>query len=179
MDLTEQQVIDEIDAILAIGEEYDPANPGIDPVWDTLRTPPPPPKPKAIPAPPDCAATEGHRRIPTASHRQGRVIQPSDARNRAKMEWLINPPTPRPRHKKPPPKPEETRPTLEPARVIGPLPAPPIEVQVEPGHTVLVPHFAVHSAREWKTRSGGKRWHIRFNGDGTVRKVREMPPRPY
>lgn len=175
-------MIDEINALLGkTNEEYNPANPEINPAWDSLRTaPPPPPEPKDDPTPPICATiTKRHKKISAVGQVHTRVIQPSDARNRAKMEWLTNPPKAQPRSKKPPPQQAAPRPTLEPVRVVGLLPAPPIKVEVEPGHTIYVPHFAVHSAREWKTRLGGKRWHVRFNGDGTVRKVREMPPRPY
>jgi len=46
-------------------------------------------------------------------------------------------------------------PTLDPARVMGPLPPPPIPVEVETGLTVDVPYFAIHIARFYKTRFGG------------------------
>lgn len=114
MDRTEQQVIDEINALLGeMNKEYDPANPGINPAWNARRTaPPPPPGSKDVSTPPICATTtKGHKRIPAVGHIHGRVIQPSDARNRAKMEWLTNPPEARPRSKKPPPKQEAPRPT--------------------------------------------------------------------
>lgn len=29
-------------------------------------------------------------------------------------------------------------------------------------------------SRQWKTRFAGKRWHIRFNGDGSVRRICRM-----
>ena len=176
-------LIDEIDAIIGTpGEEYDPANPAINPAWDHLRsTDRPvaedPANRPATPPPPAATSTEGHRRIPTAGQRHERVIQPSDWRNRAKQEWLTNPPPAMPRHRRPAPPPETPRPTLEPARVMGPLPPPPIPVEVEPGHIIEVPHFSAHVARQWKTKSRGQRWHIRFNGNGSVRKVRKMPPR--
>lgn len=53
---------------------------------------------------------------------------------------------------------------------MGPIPLLPVLIEVEPGHTIEVPHFAMHMSRQ-KTRSEGKQWHIRFNGDGSVRRV--------
>lgn len=181
MEDVQQDVLDEINALLREYEEYDPANPAIDPAWDALRNR----QPAAVP---ETAAVEAPRRIPVVGHRGGRLNQPSDRRNRAKMEWLMNPPTARPKSRRPPARSTTAvaptgrsstppRPTLEPACVMGPLPPPPIDVEVEPGHFIAVPHFAAHSCREWKTRSGGKRWHVRFNHNGSVRRIREIPQR--
>ena len=176
MDNTEREIIDEINQLLGDHEEYDPANPAITPAWDALRTnrqlPPPPAATVEIPASGEIP------RHPVVGQRKGQLRQPSDHRNRQKMEWLLNPQTAKPKSRRPPAQAHPPRPTLEPARVMGPLPPPPIPVEVEPGLIVEVPHFAAHSAREWKTRLGGKRWHIRFNHGGSVRRIRELPPRP-
>lgn len=52
---------------------------------------------------------------------------------------------------------------------MGPLPPPPITVEVAPGITIDVPHFAVHVSRQYKARLGADRWHIRFDARGKVR----------
>ncbi|KYQ58516.1 hypothetical protein ALC60_02487 [Trachymyrmex zeteki] len=72
------------------------------------------------------------------------------------------------------PRPAASQPVgLQPARVFGPLPPPPIAVQVEPGRIIEVPHFSVHVSRQWKTRRFSHKWHIRFNGNGTVRSIKK------
>jgi len=169
MDSTERDIIEEIGRLIGDADEYDPARPAIDPAWDALRTNRPPP-------PPPIANVEV-RRHPVVGQRNGQLRQPSDRRNQEKRAWLLNPPEAKPRPRRPPPRATPQRPALEPARVMGPLPPPPIQVEVEPGSIVEVPHFAAHSAREWKTRLGGKRWHIRFNHDGSIRRIRELPHR--
>ncbi|XP_024887905.1 lysine-rich arabinogalactan protein 19-like [Temnothorax curvispinosus] len=63
-------------------------------------------------------------------------------------------------------------------RPVGPRETPKIPVLVEPGHIILVPHGAVHNTREWKTTERGYRWHVRFNHEGTVRKIRKLPAKP-
>lgn len=103
--------------------------------------------------------------------RVGTLIQRSDAANRKKQQWLLETPPPPPRRTQPasPAARPPPRKTLEPARVMGPLPPPPISVEAEPGVIVEVPHFAVHVARRYKARVGSARYHMRFNGNGTVR----------
>jgi hypothetical protein len=61
---------------------------------------------------------------------------------------------------------------------MGPLPPPPIPVQVEPGIIVDVPHFACHVARQYKPTLGNRRWKVRFNGDGSVRWVKDISRKP-
>ncbi|KYN17316.1 hypothetical protein ALC57_10391, partial [Trachymyrmex cornetzi] len=58
-------------------------------------------------------------------------------------------------------------------RPMGPMPPPPITVEVEPGNLVEVPHFAAHISRKYTAKSGNDRWVIRFNHTGTVRSVRK------
>ncbi|KYN28184.1 hypothetical protein ALC57_02402 [Trachymyrmex cornetzi] len=56
---------------------------------------------------------------------------------------------------------------------MGPMPPPPITVEVEPGVLVEVPHFAAHVSRKYTAKYGNNRWLIRFNHTGTVRSVRK------
>ncbi|KYN15026.1 hypothetical protein ALC57_12758, partial [Trachymyrmex cornetzi] len=66
-------------------------------------------------------------------------------------------------------------------RPMGPMPPPPVTVEVEPGNLVEVepgilvevPHFAAHVSRKYTAKSGNDRWLIRFNHTGTVRSVRK------
>ncbi|KMQ82872.1 hypothetical protein RF55_21618 [Lasius niger] len=106
----------------------------------------PPPNPAPQPPPPP--------RPP----RVGTVVQRSDHVNRRKLEMLLQtpPPPPKRRPKVMPGKPADTAPTKQPPPLLmptGPLPPPPIRVQVEPGIIVEVPHFAVHVARKYKART--------------------------
>lgn len=151
------EILDTINAYL---EGYDPEFPSLD------AAPPQPSKP------PQYQPTAIRKEIPTV----GCIVQRSDAQNARKNAWLLEAPPPPPPPKK---KPAETppRPSLQPARVMGPLPPPPIPVEVEPGHIVDVPHYSAHVARQYKARSGGARWHIRFNACGSVRTVRKIPAR--
>ncbi|XP_018312296.1 wiskott-Aldrich syndrome protein family member 1-like [Mycetomoellerius zeteki] len=152
-----------------IGEEYDPANPAMDPDWCTAHAgqPWPPPQP-----PPDNGlnATPARKNPPVI----GCVIQASDRQRREKLAWLTATPPPPPptRRAVGPPRVAQPRSETATARAVGPLPPPPIPVEVEPGHVVNVPHFSAHVSRQYKTRSGGTKWHIRFNGNGTVRSVK-------
>lgn len=149
---------DILEAIDTYLNGYDPEFPALD------AEPPRPPVPKPT------ATTR--KEVPTV----GCVVQRSDAQNRRKNAWLTTVPPPPPLKKKP----AETtpRPSLQPARVMGPLPPPPIPVEVEPGHIVDVPHYSAHVARQYKARSGGARWHIRFNACGSVRTVRKIQAKP-
>jgi hypothetical protein len=115
----------------------------------------------------------GGRRPPaTVGVRHGRLVQPSDRQIRAKREGLMREPPPPPRRPAPPP-PPPTRTEPEPLRAVGPLPPPPIRVEVEPGTIVEVPHFAVHTSREYKPRLGNRRWHLRFDRTGKLRSCKE------
>jgi len=136
-------------------EPYDPAFPGLDREWWKRKT-------SELLEP----AKGPARTVPIV----GCVIQRSDHQQRRKQQWLTTPPPPLP-VRRPASRTEGV--TLEPARVMGPLPPPPIPVEVEPGIIVDVPHFAAHVARRYKTHVGGRRWTIRFNANGTVRSTRE------
>ncbi|KYQ54042.1 hypothetical protein ALC60_07054 [Trachymyrmex zeteki] len=103
----------------------------------------------------------------------GCLVQRSDRERQAKMVWLTSPPPPKPATDRRP-RPEASQPVgLQPVRVFGPLPPPPIAVQVEPGRIIEVPHFSAHVSRQWKTRRFGHKWHIRFNGNGIVRSIKK------
>jgi len=146
-------------------EPYDPTRPGMD---ETSRQPAPSTTTSGETGSTPSAAITGVK--------NGRWVQPSDRRNAEKRAWLTTPPPPPPR--RPPPlrePPARPRPSLDPLRVMGPLPPPPIPVEVEAGLTVDVPHFAVHVSRQYKPRLGNRRWHLRFNGDGTLRSCKEKP----
>jgi len=159
-----EEVLKAIDQILneAVPDEpYDPAFPGLDRGWwkrktaDVLGT---------TEQPTPIITT---RKVPTV----GCVVQRSDQQQRQKQQWLTTPPPPRPA-RRPAVRPDKV--TLEPARVMGPLPPPPIPVEVKPGVTIDVPHFAAHVARRYRTHYNGQRWTIRFNANGTVRSIREI-----
>jgi hypothetical protein len=163
MENSDMDLIQAIDDLLgeAAVEPYDPARPGMD---EPLR----PPRPTAT--------TSGGNKPPAAvpGFKRGQLRQPSDRQNAKKRQWLMAPPPPPPQ--RPPPlrePPTRPRPNLEPLRVMGPLPPPPIPVEVEPGVVVDVPHFAVHVSRQYKPRLGNRRWHLRFNGDGQLRSCKE------
>ncbi|XP_011877160.1 PREDICTED: lysine-rich arabinogalactan protein 19-like [Vollenhovia emeryi] len=160
---TEHDVLAEIDALLRDTEPYDPAAPAIGDQWVRLYRA----DPEAEPPP---ARPTTQRAVP----RVGTVIQRSDATNERKRAWLLSVPPPLP--PRPAPTPAAPRPTLQPARPEGPLPPPPIPVEVETGVTVDVPHFAAHVSRRYKARLGNRRWVIRFNGNGKPRSVREIVP---
>jgi len=153
------EILQAIDAYLA--EETTP--PGT-----TSEAPPPPPpeKPKAP--------------------RVGTIIQRSDRENAVKAVMLATPPPPPPRRR--PPRPYERRPP-PPAREtvtttaaaapellvpMGPIPAPPIRVQVEPGLVFEVPHFAVHVTRRYRPRTADGQWILRFSRDGKLRYHRRI-----
>ncbi|KYN01994.1 hypothetical protein ALC62_07211 [Cyphomyrmex costatus] len=136
----------------------------------------------AIPPPPltptttdlaTTAATEGLTQG-SEEERLGCTIQRSDLQQQQKKGWLTAKPPPPPARKRPREEPKPEPPEPRPLRPMGPLPPPPVPVEVEKGHIVEVPHFSAHVAREYKTRSRGSRWHIRFNGEGSVRSVRKL-----
>jgi len=140
-------------------EPYDPAFPGLDREWWRRKTAEVL-GPEKNPAP---AATL--RTVPAI----GCIIQRSDYQQRRKQQWLTTPPPPLPARRSA----NRTEGvTLEPARVMGPLPPPPIPVEVEPGTIIDVPHFAAHVARRYRAHARGRRWIIRFNANGTVRSTR-------
>lgn len=144
------EILDAINALLT----------GYDPEFPALDAEPPAPKP----------TTTTRKEVPTV----GCVVQRSDAQNRQKNAWLLEtPPLPPPR-KTTAEQPAPVRPGLQPARVMGPLPPPPIPVEVEPVHVIDVSHYAAHVSRQYKARSGGAHWHIRFNACGSVRTVRKI-----
>ena len=115
----------------------------------------------------------------TVGVRHGQLRQPSDRRTQAKREGLMQEPPKPPRRPAPPPSPNRGP---KPLRAVGPQPPPPISVEVEPGLTVEVPHFAVHTSREYKPRLGDRRWHLRFDRAGRLRSCKEKsysrPGRP-
>lgn len=116
--------------------------------------------------------------------RVGTVIQRSDRENARKAALLAAPPPPPPpRHRplrpyeRPPPPPPPAR--TEPAPAVdpppellmpmGPIPVPPIRVQIEPGLDFEVPHFAVHVSRRYRPRIADGQWILRFSRDGKLR----------
>lgn len=173
----ENDILKAINAILGEGpEEYDPEHPGIGTAKLTLY-----------------AATKedaGDRRTEDEPRRGvprvGTVVQRSDQANRRKQEWLMTVPPPVPSRtarrlvggrpvavpekisdEVPAPSAPETLGVV--LRPTGPLPPPPLRVEVEPGTIVEVPHFAAHVSRQYKVRQGGRRWHLRFDRAGRVR----------
>lgn len=114
---------------------------------------------------------------PSRPPKVGTIIQRSDRENARKAAILTTPPPPPPKRRPPrpyerPPPPvrkETTAPTELLLQPTGPIPAPPIRVEVEPGLTVEVPHFAVHTARRYKARTPQGRWILRFARDGSLR----------
>lgn len=152
-----------------IGEGYDPAKPEIDPMWRAHHEPTTWP-PLQLPTGSKQAKEPALKKPPIV----GCVIQASDRQRREKLAWLTATPPPLPPTRRPT-GPANTRPPpdSEPHQAVGSVPPPPIPVQVEPGHVINVPHFAAHVSRQFKTRSRGAKWHIRFNGNGTVRSVKK------
>jgi hypothetical protein len=151
--------------------EYDPERPGLEEAGPSR--PPAGADPPGIPGPPKLpAVTTPARPAAVAGYRRGQLRQPSDRRTKSKMAWLTAVPPPVPRLLAPR-QPELPKPTLDPIRLMGPLPPPPVPVEVEPGIIVDVPYFAVHSSREYKARQGARRWHLRFDRAGRLRSCRE------
>ncbi|KMQ86827.1 hypothetical protein RF55_14091 [Lasius niger] len=155
------------DIIKSIDELLD--DPGY---WDQIlqpppRTEPPPPPPKPLPQP----------RPPKV----GTLIQRSDHVNRRKQAILLQPPPPPPKRRQTTTSTaarpstdapaEQQPPLLMPA---GPLPPPPIRVQIEPGLIVEVPHFAVHVSRRYKPRTPQGRYILRFSRTGELRYRRRI-----
>ncbi|KYQ59716.1 hypothetical protein ALC60_01257 [Trachymyrmex zeteki] len=102
------------------------------------------PVPACAPPPP----TKLTKRAPTIRC----LVQRSDRERQAKLAWLMDPPPARPLTDRRP-MPRASQPTgLQPARVMGPLPPPPVIVTVEPGRNIEVPHFSAHVSRQWKRR---------------------------
>jgi hypothetical protein len=136
-----------------------------------------PPPPKAD-QPPPAPVPPPQPRPPKV----GTIIQRSDHVNRRKMEMLMTVPPP------PPPRRARKTPTAEPTAgtattvaeqpkllmPVGPLPPPPIPVQIEPGVIVEVPHFAVHVSRKYKARTPQGRWVLRFSRTGQLRYHRKI-----
>lgn len=156
----ERDILAEIEDLLRENGEYNPATPAMDDRWNRLR---------GVPEETITERTEHRRQVP----RVGTVIQRSDVSNRRKIEGLMAVPPPMPRKIRPPTPPKPPRPQLQPARVMGPLPPPTIQVEVEPGTVVDVPHFAAHVSRKYTARLANRRWLIRFNGNGQPRSCRE------
>lgn len=133
----------------------------------------------APPAPPPEPQQPPHPRPP----RVGTVVQRSDRVNEQKRQMLLTQPPPPPgrrpiRPYERPPQPLQKTvaeaPKEEILRPMGPLTAPPIKVEVEPGVIVEVPHFAVHVSRRYKPRTPQGRWILRFSGDGKLRYKRKI-----
>ncbi|XP_025263432.1 WAS/WASL-interacting protein family member 3-like [Camponotus floridanus] len=128
--------------------------------------PAPPPEPHQQPPPP---------RPP----RVGTIVQRSDRVNEQKRQMLLAQPPPppgrrpiRPYEKPPTPlqKPAaETLPREEILRPMGPMTAPLIKVEIEPGLIVEVPHFAVHGTGSSATSGKSAR---------TVHPEEDPPVRP-
>lgn len=161
-----EDILSEIAAILGdtdtAPEPYDPERPGMG------ETHPEPPtagaeKLTAQDYRPQCT----RKTVPAV----GCMVSRSDRQNRAKLAALMAPPPPPPPKRRPPP--PRSRPTLEPARVMGPITPPPVSVELEPGLVADIPHFSVHNSREYKMRYAGFRWHLRFNANGSVRSVKK------
>jgi len=156
-----EDVLSAIDRFLsepALDEPYDPTYPAMDQGWERQQ------RTKIL--------ESVETRTPTTARKVsivGCVIQRSDRQQRQKQQWLSTPPPPLPT-RKPAARAQEA--TLKPARVMGPLSPPPIPVEIEPGLTIDVPHFAAHVSRRYKARFGGRHWIIRFNADGTVRSTK-------
>ncbi|EFN65355.1 hypothetical protein EAG_06563 [Camponotus floridanus] len=113
--------------------------------------------------------------------RMGIVIQRSDHTiNEKKRQMLLTQPSPAPARRQPrpyerPPSKQEKPPTSEEIlRPMGPMPIPPIKVEVEPGLVFEVPHFAVHVSRRYKPRTPQGRWILRFSGNGKLRYHRKI-----
>lgn len=158
----EKDILAEIEELLQKHGEYDPASPAVDNRWTRLFRAPEETTTRPVEVP---QATGLIRQVPKI----GTIIQRSDAMNRRKMEGLMTIPPPVPKRVRPPTPP---RPTLQPARVMGPLPPPPITVEVEKGTMVEVPYFAAHVSRKYTARLANRRWIIRFNANGQVRSCR-------
>ncbi|XP_029677327.1 proline-rich protein HaeIII subfamily 1-like [Formica exsecta] len=132
-------------------------------------------KPPPSSRPPNGPAT----RPPSRPPRIGTLIQRSDRVNQRKMEQLMQAPPPPPaRPRRPATAPARTKPREtttsedQPPQLLmptGPLPPPPIRVQVEPGIIFDVLHFAVHVSRKYKVRSFQGHWVMRFSK--TVRRL--------
>jgi len=114
--------------------------------------------------------------------RVGTVVQRSDRENARKREFLLAEPPPPPArraprlYERPPPPPAGARPEPRPEvlKLMGPMTAPPIPVEIEPGLVVEVPHFAIHVSRRYKTRTPQGRWILRFSRDGKLRYRRKI-----
>jgi len=116
--------------------------------------------------------------------RMGIVIQRSDYTiNEKKRQMLLTQPSPaptrrqpRPYERPPPPPKQENPPTPseEILRPMGPMPMPPIKVEVESGLVFEVPHFAVHVSRRYRPRTPQGRWILRFSRNGKLRYHRKI-----
>lgn len=155
---------EQIDIIDAINELL--GDPGY---WDEALPPHPrPEQPPPAPAPPP------QPRMPKV----GTLIQRSDHVNRRKQAMLLQPPPPPPKRRqgsnttaRPSTSTSTDQPAVERQPLLlpsGPLPPPPIPVQIEPGIIVDVPHFAVHVSRRYKPRTPQGRWILRFSRTGKL-----------
>ncbi|KMQ89883.1 hypothetical protein RF55_10420 [Lasius niger] len=145
MALTNDNIIRSINELLGDPEYW------VEVLDISLGTSKPPPDPAPQPPPPP--------RPP----RIGTVVQRSDHVNRKKLKMLQTPPPPpKIRPKATTSKPADAAPAEQPPLLLmpaGPLPPPPIRVQIEPGVIVEVPHFAVHVSRKYEASQG--RWVLR------------------
>ena len=150
---------EQIDIIDAINELL--GDPGY---WDEAL--PPHPRPEK---PPPAPAIPPQPRPPKV----GTMIQRSDHVNRKKQAMLMAvppPPPKRPRGRTPATNSTNDAVSEAPALLMpaGPLPPPPIPVQVEPGIIIDVPHFAVHVSRRYEPRTAQGRWILRFSRTGQL-----------
>ncbi|KMQ92282.1 ubiquitin carboxyl-terminal hydrolase [Lasius niger] len=156
---------EQTDIIQAINELL--GDPGY---WDEAL--PPHPRPEK---PPPTPTIPPQPRPPKV----GTLIQRSDHVNRRKQAILLQPPPPPPKRRqgaathveRPPSGPTTEAAAIEQPELLmpaGPLPPPPIPVQVEPGIIVEVPHFAVHVSRRYKPRTAQGRWILRFSRTGQL-----------
>lgn len=114
--------------------------------------------------------------------RVGTLVQRSDRENVRKRQIFLAQPPPspgrrpaRPYERSPPPPARVTpEPQPEILRPMGPIPAPPIKVEVKPGLVFGVPHFAVHVSRKYKPRIPQGRWILYFSRDGILRYHRKI-----
>ncbi|KMQ84784.1 ubiquitin carboxyl-terminal hydrolase [Lasius niger] len=143
--------------------------------WDQALPLPP----RAEHTPPAPAPTQQPR-----APKVGTIIQRSDHVNRRKQEMLMTVPSSPPKRSRGRPAttgpstagPSTAEPTADTATVqpvllmpTGPLPPPPIQVQIEPGVIIDVPHFCVHVSKKYKVRTPQGRWVLRFSRTGQLR----------
>lgn len=160
---TEQDVLEEINRWLAEAEAQSETTGATREAQTPLPTPP--------------AATSA--RPPWV----GTLIQRSD-RDQARKAAIFLTPPPSPPKKRPTrpyerPSPSTRKETTKPSPMplfqpTGPIPAPPVRVEIEPRIVAEVPHFAIYTARRYKARTPQGRWILWFSRDGLLRYRRKL-----